>query len=173
MKRMYAAMIVMALCAGLLALNFVSSRDIAGLVPTARAQEAATVSDAQRLAVAPFPRNRECTNGSVMGKFGVTIQGSLLPPLTPVPVPGASVGSFELDAAGNLNGADTLSLGGQIIPRTYTGAVSIKSNCTFSARITAPGQTVNLSGVIVDGGDEIQFIQTDPGTIFTGVAKRL
>ena len=35
------------------------------------------------------------------------------------------------------------------------------------------GQVVNLNGVIVAGGDEIQFLQTDPGTMFTGVAKRM
>lgn len=71
---------------------------------------------------------------------------------------------FEVDAADKLTGAATLSLGGQIIPRTYSGTVSLKSNCTCSSRSTVntglPGLTVNRSGVTVDGGNEIQFMQT-------------
>lgn len=181
MKRSYAAMIVTALFVSLWALNFVFSSGSAtsrtGLVPAVQAQEAETTHIANQERGISFPRNRECTLGSLSGKYGATIQGTVLPPLAPVPVPAVSVGSFEVDAAGNLSGADTLSLGGQIIPRTYSGTVSVKANCTFTSRITSnsglPGQTVNLSGVIVAGGDEIQFVQTDPSTIFTGVAKRL
>lgn len=179
MKRTFASIIAVAMFAGLFALSLAFSRGAAdqraGLVPTVQAQEAerATTNDK----IVPFPRSRECTLGGLSGKYGGMVQGTALPPLTPVPAPGVSVGSFEVDAAGNLTGADTLSLGGQIIPRTYTGTVSVKSNCTFTSRITIntglPGLTINLSGVIVDGGNEIQFVQTDAGTIFSGVAKRL
>jgi hypothetical protein len=170
MKRSYATIIILALCASL---NYVlPGSQTASLTSAVQAQEVETGATSDQKA-AIFPRNRECTTGSLSGKYGVTIHGTILPPLTPAPVPAASVGSFEVDTAGNVTGADTLSLGGQIIPRTYTGAVSVSGNCTFTARITAPGQVINLSGVIVDGGNEIQFIQTDPGTIFTGVAKRL
>jgi hypothetical protein len=138
--------------------------------------ERATAADRERTAA--FPRNRECTQGSVSGKYGITIQGTLLPPNVPVPTPGVAVGSLEVDAAGNVTGADTLSLGGQIIPRTYSGTVNVKSNCTFTSRVTVnggplTGLVINSSGVIVDDGNEIQFVETDPGTIFTAVAKRM
>lgn len=106
------------------------------------------------------------------------IQGTVLPPNVPVPTPGVAVGLFEVDAAGNVTGADTLSLGGQIIPRSYAGTINVKSNCTFTSRFTVnsgplTGLVINSSGVIVDGGNEIQFVETDPNTIFTAVAKRL
>ena len=101
----------------------------------------------------------------------------MLPPNLPAITPSVTVGTFEVDAAGNLTGADTMSLGGQIIPRTYSGTVNVKSDCTFTARFTyltgTPGLVVSSTGTIVSGGGEIQVVETDPGTIVTVVAKRL
>lgn len=142
----------------------------AGLVTPVRAQEAAMAAPARQFF-------RPCNIGAVIGKYGISIQGTVLPPLAPVPTPGVAVGTFEVDAAGNLTGADTMSFGGQIIPRTYSGTVNVKSDCTFTSRWTIltglPGLIINTSGVIVDGGNEIYFVETDPNTIFTAVAKRL
>lgn len=178
MKRIFASIFVLALSVGLFALGSAwprgRSMQRTGLLPAVQAQEA------ERAAVngksAPFPSRRECTNGSVVGRFGSTVQGTLLPPLTPVPVPLVAVGWFEVDSAGNVTGADTLSLGGQIIPRTVSGTFNVNPNCTVTGRLNYTGQPptpVNFSAVIMDGGNEIQLIETDPGTLITGVGKRL
>lgn len=120
-----------------------------------------------------FTRSRPCSRRTARGRYSVTIQGSLV---TPSPAPLAALGAFEVDYMGNITGSDTASFGGQIIPRTYTGTLTVDADCTASARLTVqtgtPGLVVNLKGMIVEEGREIHFIETDPGTIITGVAKR-
>ena len=170
--------IVVALFASLFALSFAFSRgqsnQRASLTPAVQAQEAER-APAARTGI--YPRTGRCSPGDVAGKYGILIQGTVLPPNAPVATPAVAAGLVEVDFAGNLTGADTLSLGGQIIPRTYSGTLNVKFDCTFTSRFTyltgLPGVVVNSSGVVVDGANEIYFVETDPNTIFTAVAKRM
>ena len=182
MKRSFASITVVALFAGFCTLGLAFSRgqsnQRAGLLPAVQAQEMERGTSADNPRAAAFPRSRECTQGTVIGRYGSTLQGTVLPPNLPAVTPGVAVGTFQVDAAGNVTGADIMSLGGQIIPRTYSGALNVKADCTFTSRFSLnsgplTGLVINSSGVIVSGGDEIQFVETDPGTLFTAVAKRL
>jgi len=185
MKRIFTSIrvmgIVVALFASFFALSFAFSRgqsnQRASLTPAVQAQEAERAPAAGNERVGVFPRTGRCDPGGVSGKYGYTFQGTVLPPNLPVATSGVAVGAFELDFRGNVTGADTLSLGGQIIPRTYSGTVTVRLDCTFTSRLTVntglPGLVINSSGVIVDGGNEIYFVETDPNTIFTAVAKRM
>ena len=116
---------------------------------------------------------RPCSLRTTRGRYAAIIQGSIVGPNAAAV---ASVGTFEQDFAGNITGSDTASFGGQIIPRTYSGKITVNADGTSTARLTVqtgtPGLVINLKGVLVDGGKEIHFIQADPGTIITGVAKR-
>jgi hypothetical protein len=181
MKRIFASIFVLALSVGLLALGPAwprgQSKQRVSLTPTVQVQEVKRTAAADSEKARALAPSAECTLSTIVGKFGGTIQGTVLPPLMPEPVSVVAVGSFEIDAAGTLTGADTSSVGGQIIPRTYSGTVSVQGNCTFTGRFTVetglPGLVVNFSGVILDGGKELHFVETDPGTLFTSVAKRL
>ncbi len=181
MKRIFGSTIVVVLFAGFFALNLAYPRNQsnrrASLDPAVQAQEAERAIARDDENAVNAPQSGPCTLSSVSGKYAILIQGTLLPPNVPMPTPGVAVGWIELDATGNVTGADTLSLGGQITPRTYSGTFTIKPDCTFTSRLTVlsglPGLIITSSGVIVDGGRELQFVETDPNTIFTAVAKRL
>ena len=156
------------LALGVVVVNLRSNRGLS-IVPGAQAQTATQDDD-------PFNRARaqQCSVGTTRGRYAATVQGTVL---GPNPVTVLSVGTFEQDSTGNIVGSDTASFGGQIIARTYTGTVMAQADCTTAVKITVqtgtPGLVFNLKGVIVDGGKEIHFIQSDPGTIISGVAKRL
>jgi hypothetical protein len=110
-----------------------------------------------------------CTLKSVDGSYGFIVTGTNLP-LGLV----SSVGIVTSDGRGNLTGADTVSAAGTILRRTITGTYTVATNCTGAVTFTDNfGQTVNLDFVLADGGDELQFIQTDPGTVITGRGTKI
>jgi hypothetical protein len=76
-----------------------------------------------------------------------------------------------------LSGSDVASFSGQIVPRTFKGTYSVNPNCTARATLTILtgfpiGATFNFALVTFNNGREARFIQTDPGSQFTGNAKR-
>lgn len=171
MKRTMTIISATILSAVLFILGFASPssqrRSDQGFVPPGPEQDATSAAQLVQ------PRIGSCTASNISGRYGTMIQGSA-PALSPLPA--ASVGITVLDG-GMISGSDTLSLGGQIIPRTFTGTYTVTPDCSFSATITVqtgvPGLVVNLKGVVVNGGQEAIFVETDPGTIFTGTAKRI
>jgi hypothetical protein len=109
-----------------------------------------------------------CDLGSIRGSYGYTVNGTNLG-LGLV----AAVGRVTADGQGNLTATDTLSAVGTIVHRTITGSYTITPACTGTVTFTDNfGQTIHLDFVAVDGATELQFIQTDPGTVFTGFAKQ-
>jgi hypothetical protein len=109
-----------------------------------------------------------CDLGTVRGSYGYTVNGTNLAfGLV------AAVGRVTADGHGNLSGTDTLSAAGTILRRTITGTYTITPACTGTFTFTDNfGQTVNVDYVALDGATELQFIQTDPGTVITGSARR-
>jgi len=171
MKRTMTIISATILSAALFILGFASPssqrRSDQGFVPPGPEQDAAGAAQFVQ------PRIGSCTASNIGGRYGVMIQGSA-PALGPLPL--ASVGTVVMDG-GTLSGSDSLSLGGQIIPRTFTGTYTVTPDCSVSVTITVqtgtPGLVVNLKGVAVNGGQEAIFVETDPGTIITGTAKRI
>ena len=83
-----------------------------------------------------------CSNAIAAGKWGFTNSGTVF--LAGGPAPVAVVGSFNLDAAGNLAGTQTRSLNGLPVNReTTSGTVLVNSDCTGTATIR-----VFISGVL-------------------------
>jgi len=118
---------------------------------------------------APAEADRGCTLRSVRGDFGYEVTGTNLA----VGLVSA-VGRVNADGNGTLVGADTLSVSGTILRRQITGAYTLEEDCTGTVLFTDDlGQSTNLDFVLVDKGDELRFIQTDPDTIITGNARRL
>jgi hypothetical protein len=110
-----------------------------------------------------------CSVESLEGSYGYTVTGTNLSVGQ-----GAAVGVVRLDGKGGLVASDTLAIGGSILPRTITGTYTVNAAaCTGNAVFTDNnGQTTHLAFVVVHDGQEVMLIETDPGTVFTGVGKR-
>lgn len=82
----------------------------------------------------------------------------------------AATGQVALNGKGGLTGTVTVSLNGTIVSAdSVTGTYTINSDCTGTASLTPKGlPTSNYNTVIVNGGKELMFIQTDNNTIVTG-----
>lgn len=124
------------------------------------------------MALAGSATAKTCNQMTVAGTYGFQGQGTLGVG-TSQEVQSAETGSATADGSGNLSGEVTFSLGGLILTTPFTGTYVVKPDCTISETITFGTQIRHQWGVIVDNGREINFIDTDPGTILTRVAKRV
>jgi hypothetical protein len=109
-----------------------------------------------------------CTLKSVEGSYGYTVNGTNIGggPL-------AAVGLVSSDGAGVLGATETDSINGTIVRRTITGTYTVNPDCTGTVTFTDNfHQTTHLDFVAVKDRDELQFLQTDSGTVTTGIAKK-
>jgi hypothetical protein len=113
-----------------------------------------------------------CDQRTVAGTYGFQGQGTLGLG-TPQAFPAAETGVATADGAGNLTGNVTFSLGGQILSTPFIGTYQVNPDCTISETISFGTQTRHQQGVVLDRGQQIDFIDTDPGTVLTRVAKRV
>lgn len=112
-----------------------------------------------------------CTDQTLVGRYGFTGQGFFS-----ASSPAADVGIFVSDGEGNISsGSDTLSSGGQVISRTFTGTYNVKSDCTGTVALQFnPGGTVDVAIVLDDRGHEVRALQTNPpSVVFTAMARRV
>jgi hypothetical protein len=114
-----------------------------------------------------------CDNTSLRGEFAFTAQGTTLAALgLPPTLTGAfsSLGSADFDGAGHFTLTATSSFNGAVQgPATVTGTYSVNEDCSYNSTAS---NGVTFRAVIVDHGQEILILQTTPGTVITGVAKR-
>jgi hypothetical protein len=117
----------------------------------------------------PARAKQGCDAQTVAGTYGYVVSGTNLA----VGLVSA-VGQVTADGHGNLTGADTLSAAGTILRRTITGSYTVNAACTGQFTFTDNfAQTIHADVVLVHDGAEIELIETDPGTVITGNAKRL
>lgn len=114
-----------------------------------------------------------CSNRKVAGDWGYTATGTRTG-VGPV----AAVGSFTLDADGNiLNGQQTISFNGLIAGETLSGTYTLNEDCTGTVvvNVVSPilNRTSHMSFVDVNDVNESRMIFTDPGTIITIEARRI
>ncbi len=84
----------------------------------------------------------------------------------------AAAGQLVLNGKGSLTGTVTFSLNGSIATLPVTGTYQINSNCTGTATFTPQGQSaINIGVVVVNGGKELMFIETDANTIVSGTLQ--
>lgn len=121
---------------------------------------------------------RRCSENTIGGSYGSNITGTFfLPPAlgstNPTPVLLASVGRMTFDGVGNVSGKDTNSFGGDVTRYPINGTYTVDRDCTGTLTINMPnGFVLTNDFVILDEGKEINLIQTNPGTVVTGVLKR-
>lgn len=112
-----------------------------------------------------------CTLGSFVGPYGYALNGSYYDTNGYLSVY-ANAGRLISDGNGTLtSGADTQNDDGAVSRRTYTGSYAINSDCTGSIVLRIGNAAAHGDIVLVNGGKELNFIQTDANVIFSGVMK--
>jgi hypothetical protein len=110
--------------------------------------------------------DKSCTVAAAAGTYGFVASGSIAG-VGPVAV----TGLLSSDRTGNLVANETQKIDGATTILTVTGTLTVNSDCSFTNSFS-DGSTA--AGVIVDGGREVDFIETFPEALgFTGVAKRV
>jgi hypothetical protein len=131
----------------------------------------------------PSRAEAECTAATIENTYGFHFDG-LVGPTTSTAlkvasfVPAAGVGEISFtptsDTGGTISGSESLSFGGLQFQPTFTGAYTVNApKCTGSLTATfQDGGTPALTFVIVKGGEEIEFLQTNAGVVAQGVMKK-
>jgi hypothetical protein len=121
---------------------------------------------------APSPAVPQCSAKSLDGSYGYVVNGTNVGGAL-VPGPVAAVGFATADGAGNLTATDTVSANGTLIRRAISGTYTVNANCTGQLTFTDNfAQTTHLDFVVTQNRQEFNFIQTDPGAVTTGTAKK-
>jgi hypothetical protein len=116
----------------------------------------------------PASAKNVCSLRSITGSYGYTVNGTNLSS-----GPLAAVGLVSSDGTGNLTASETDSLNGTIVRRTITGTYTVNPDCTGTVTFTDNfNQTTHLDFVAVQDQAELRFIQTDSGSVTTGVATK-
>ena len=110
-----------------------------------------------------------CSTGVLNGQYGISWTGT-----SKTIGPGAAAGIITFDGSGQIGGYGIASLDGVIVERTWTGTYAVNDACAGSATIVSSlGVSVSVVFVVFDRGKQIQFLETDSGTVMSGVAKRI
>jgi hypothetical protein len=115
-----------------------------------------------------------CSEQSILGRYGFISSGPAGPPTLGVDDKGplAAVGTLTFFEGGQFTLATTRSVNGKIDPKPVilTGTYKVREECSLTLSFEVGS---NFKAIIVEGGKEIRFIQTDSGTSFIMVAKRI
>lgn len=126
------------------------------------------------LTLAPIAKaeGKGCSNATLKGTFADKDTGFITaPPALAGPFAGVNLETF--DGHGALTGTGIVSLNGNIFPGTYKGTYTVNPDCTGNYTVqNSLGLTVHAFFVIADGGNELQIVITDPGTVIACIARR-
>ncbi len=112
-----------------------------------------------------------CSNHSLRGAYGFATDGQAFGPSGTEFAEFASAGRIVFDGQGNLAGHETESLNGAISEPTFSGTYSVLPDCSGTAQIHN-GQNASLRFMLVEGGQEVDVIDTDPGVVAAGQITR-
>jgi hypothetical protein len=116
-----------------------------------------------------------CSDATIAGNYGFVYTGFGTLGRTgkgPTTIPGAAVGLFTNDGAGNVTASYTFVFDGSASTTSTpdVGTYTVNSDCTGTATDASTGAHFNL--VIVGGGAEYFGIGTDPGNTVTFDSKK-
>jgi hypothetical protein len=112
-----------------------------------------------------------CTNHSLRGAYGFASDGQAFGPTGTEIADIAAAGRIVFDGHGNLTGQETESLNGVITMPAISGTYTVLPDCTGTATVHN-GQTAHLRFMLVEGGQEVNIIGTDPGVVAAGQITR-
>jgi len=127
-----------------------------------------------------------CSNATLKGTFSHQGTGVVTAP-PEFAGPQAIVGTETFDGFGVISGIGTGSLNGT--PFAYTdelGTYTVNPDCTGTYTVEIPSQGLTganaihiyfviistVNGLKFDAATELQFVETDAGSVFSGVAKK-
>lgn len=114
-----------------------------------------------------------CTLATFAGRWGLTLEGFLLVLQPPLAGPAALTGGFTDDGRRNFSGSNTVSVNGAILTGTFAGTRTVNPDCTGSVTVLDSNfGPLHFDFVAVDKRRELRVIQTDPGTVIIGSARR-
>ena len=114
-----------------------------------------------------------CNNGSAIGTYGYRLEGSL-PNVPLAAIAGTITNSVNDKFEGISTGSDTFNVMGQYLPRTIAGTYNVASNCRGTGFYAdSLGNQVNYVFTLVDKGETIFLMGTDPGVAISGVGQRI
>ena len=161
MNRTIVMLSLVAFCAAVIALVIVSpigdEGRSAGIVPTAQAKTAG-----------------RCSERTVKGTYAFALTGSVIN-VGPI----AASGTTTFDGEGNvsLTGAINTTTLNPTVEGTFTGTYTVNpDDCTGNVVVTTPGvfgyTDLHFKGVIINQGQEVRYLITDPGIVFAGATVR-
>jgi hypothetical protein len=114
------------------------------------------------VSLVPSAQAGQCSQAGSAGNFGFTLTGVVILGTSPVPI--AAVGRAALDAAGNVSGTESRSVGGGFADETFSGTYTVDADCTGTAtlRFYESGQLARTSvlSIIFDSNErEIRMVQ--------------
>lgn len=126
--------------------------------------------------VAPMAnaQNKGCSNATLKGTFAEKDNGFIPnPPPTPASL-FAGVNLDTFDGKGTITAVGFATVDGNGGLQTETGTYRVNPDCTgtYEVQISPGGFTAHAFFVIDDGGNELQIIVTDPGTVITCIARK-
>jgi hypothetical protein len=110
------------------------------------------------------PSNRHCSNRTLSGEYGCSVQGFLLNfPGLPPQATFVGVTTSAFDGRGNLTGTEHVVVDGMSFNPgfdTNSGTYSVNPDCTGTALVNTPNSPVplNLYFVIIDDGREFRQV---------------
>lgn len=161
MNRTIVVLSLVVFCAAVIALGVVSpfgdEGRSAGLVPTAHAKNLG-----------------RCSEHTVRGTYAFALTGSVIN-VGPI----AASGTTTFDGKGNVSitGAINTTTLNPVLEGTFTGTYTVNSDdCTAFAVVTTPGvfgyTDLHFRAVIINNGEEVRYLITDPGIVFAGATVR-
>ena len=120
-----------------------------------------------------------CTNAGVKGSFGFQTTGLFLagrPDTGPVAFIGELKLTVNSSGEGVISGHLSASEDSTFLTfpeEPVTGSYTVGKNCRGRATITPKGRSdMHFSLVVVDGGNEMLAVETDPDTVVSGTLQR-
>jgi hypothetical protein len=110
------------------------------------------------------------SNRTLNDKYGFHVMALSLDPSNTIGAsnPFAVSGYYEFHGDGTLNGADTVSRNGVIVPRQYTGTYQVNADGTGTLQLNISSTFQPIGNfIIVGNGREIEIIFAVPGNLNT------
>jgi hypothetical protein len=119
-----------------------------------------------------WSQDPRCTLKTLKGTYIFALQGYQVQDNQSIPIANAGMETF--DGKGAVEGRYTQSVNGEISRATYSGTYTITPECVVTYTITdSTGATSQFDEYVSPDGDELTFVQTDPGFVISGSERRV
>lgn len=108
-----------------------------------------------------------CSNATLKGTYSDQDTGTIV---GVGPFVGVNLDTF--DGKGHLTISGISSLNGGVSAGVETGSYHVNPDCTGTYTVSGGGITIDAYFVIDQGGNELQIVITDPGTVINCVARK-